>query len=86
MQRLNLADGLPDEVTGEARDITNGEDLPWWLWICNLGCHTNEVIGAGVQRARLAINDREAVFTFSRTDGTECIVRLVGGRRVRVDV
>ena len=58
-------------------DITDGNLLCWWLWICNLGPNTRKVIGTGVRSAHIAMptND-EAVFKFGRADDSECLVRL----------
>ena len=78
VQRLGLA-------CGDVRDITDGRDLRWWLWVCNLGRHTTRVIGDGVQRAQVRMNGKKAVFTFSRSDGTECIVMLSSERRTWVE-
>ncbi len=84
VERL-MTEGL---VSGESQNasamlnITDGSTLRWWLWICNLGNLTWEVIGVGVHSARLALNGcDEAVFTFSRADDTECTVRLQCIRR-----
>ena len=75
-------DCVPNEPSGNWLDITDGRRIRWWLWICNLGNHTNTVIGAGVRTAHMAMNaDNEAVFKFTRIDGTECVVRLVCMRR-----
>ena len=85
-------DCIPNEPSGKWLDITDGRRLRWWLWICNLGNHTRTVIGAGVCTAHMAMNaDNEAVFKFTRIDGTECVVRLVCmrqgcGRQLRVSV
>ncbi len=77
-----MAGAIPNAADGGARDITNGLDLPWWLWICNLGGHSQEVIGAGIHTARLAMNDAdEVVFTFIRSDDTECNLTLCSLRR-----
>ena len=73
---------IPDEQSGSKMDLTDGQVLRWWLWICNLGNLTREVIGAGVVKAHLAMNGSdEAVFTFTRADDTECTVRLYCHRR-----
>ena len=73
----NKLQSIPDERDGGALDITDGSVLRWWLWICNLGLHTREVIGVGVRCARVAMNDTdEAVFTFTRVDDTDITVRL----------
>ena len=83
---------IPDIQSGAWLDITCGRHLLWWLWICNLGNHTRTVIGAGVHIAHVAMNtDHEAVFKFTRIDGTDCVVRLVcmhqgHGRQLRVYV
>ena len=73
---------IPDEQSGSKMDLTDGQVLRWWLWICSLGNFTREVIGAGVVKAHLAMNGSdEAVFTFTRADDTECTVRLYCHRR-----
>ena len=73
----------PDTSTGTLRtlplwlDITDGNLLCWRLWICNLGLHTRKVIGTGVRRAHVAMpTDDLAVFKFTRSDDSECLVNL----------
>ena len=69
-------------------DITDGNLLCWWLWICNLGQHTRTVIGTGVRSAHIAMpTGDEAVFKFGRADGSECLVRLrCTNRKLKVHV
>ena len=77
MEQLLNEKQIPDEQTGSKMDLTDGQDLLWWLWIPNLGNFTDKVIGGGLVKAHVAMNGRnEAVFTFSRADATECTVRL----------
>ena len=58
-------------------DITREWDIPWWLWVSNLGHRTNDVIGEGIVRALLSRSkDGEAVFTFILTDSRETHVIL----------
>ena len=77
VQALRAQGLIPDEQSGSSLDITDGAHLRWWLWICNLAAFTWRVIGSGVCSAHVAMNgDDEAVFTFTRTDDTECTVRL----------
>ena len=77
VQALRAQGLIPDEQGGSSLDITDGAHLRWWLWICNLAAFTWRVIGPGVCSAHVAMNgDDEAVFTFTRTDDTECSVRL----------
>ena len=46
-------------------DITDGTSVCWWLWTCNLGAMTEEVIGPGIYAATLARSALEEVhFTF----------------------
>ena len=63
-------------------DITNGEVLRWWLWICNLGRYSRDVIGVGVIRAEVSMADRRksATFTFYRVDSTSSRVVLASSR------
>ena len=73
---------IPDVRSRAGLDITCGQHILWWLWICNLGTHTRSVIGAGVRAAHLTMDtDNEAVFKFTRIDGTECVVKLTCMRR-----
>ena len=73
---------IPDVRSRAGLDITCGQHILCWLWICNLGNHTRSVIGAGVRAAHLTMDtDNEAVFKFTRIDGTECVVKLVPMRR-----
>ena len=67
---------------GGALDITDGTTLRWWLWICNLGHHSRDVIGPGVTGARVSMTEdwMEATFTFYRTDGSRSRISLVRGR------
>ena len=82
VERLMQAGAIPNAADGRARDITDGQDLRWWLWICNLGGQEQEVIGAGIHTARLAMNNAdEVVFTFIRADDTECSLTLCCLRR-----
>ena len=59
-------------------DITDGSILQWWLWIGNLGSNSQAVIGDGITRARVSMDQdgRKATFTFHRTDGTDINVLL----------
>ena len=76
-----------DVRSGAWLDIICGKYILWWLWICNLGNHTRSVIGVGVRDAHLAMNtNHEAVFKFSKTECTQCVVRLVCMSRERLQV
>ena len=78
---------IPHVQSGAWLDITCGKYIVWWLWICNLGNHTRSVIGAGVRDAHMAMNTNdEAVFKFSRIDGTEYVVKLSCMRRGQLQV
>jgi hypothetical protein len=73
---------MPDVRSKPGLDITCGQHILWWLWICNLGQHTKFVIGAGVHAAHLTMDtNHEAVFKFTRTDATECVVKLARMRQ-----
>ena len=76
---------IPDIGSGAWLDITCGKHLRWWLWICNLGNHTRTVIGAGIHTAHLAMRvNHEAMFKFTRIDGSECAFTLRGnGLQIR---
>ena len=78
---------IPDVRSRAGLDITCGQHILWWLWICNLGNHTRFVIGAGVRAAHLTMDtNNEAVFKFTRIDGTECVVKLACMRRGQLQV
>ena len=76
-----------DDAEGRGLDITNGTELLWWLWICNLGALSTEVIGVGVEHAWVAKFPRGGhfVFTFQRVDKTTTRVHLTGGH-IEVEV
>ena len=62
----------PQEV-----DVTDGAVTKWWLWTCNLGKNTAQVIGAGIERAFLTRGSLvEYHFRFVRVDGSEACVVL----------
>ena len=43
--------------------------FPWWLWLCNLGSLTNEIIGHGVTRIDLVeLHRDQAMVDFARFD------------------
>ena len=73
-------------------DLTDGTRLTWWLWICNLGPSTTDAIGVGVREAHVTMkSEHEAIFEFTRTDHTKCMVRLFchqgsSARRLRMYV
>ena len=49
----------------------------WWLWLCNLGLETREVLGAGVVRAFLRHRGRFVKHVVcTRADATEITVAL----------
>ena len=61
----------------DALDITDGYQVPWWLWACNLGGWTEEVIGVGVCKVELMRWDANQVaFRFTRADDTQAVVML----------
>ena len=62
-----------------AVDITDGNLIRWWLWLPNLGNHSQEIIGVGVKKAWLSMrgNGNSAAFNFQQTDGTCIQVLLV---------
>ena len=63
-------------------DITDGTHLRWWLWTCNLGPNTEEVIGTGIYAAKLARPAPEEVLSTFRHVGTETARVVLGlGRR-----
>ena len=76
VQHLRREQTLPEFG---AVDITDGRLIRWWLWLPNLGNHSQEVIGVGVTRAWLSMRDNgnSAAFNFERTDGTCIQVLLV---------
>ena len=65
-------------MSDTALDITNGGILQRWLWVGNLGNNSRAVIGDGITRARVSMDQdgRKATFTFHRTDGTDINVLL----------
>ena len=69
---------IQNEPRDTALDITNGGILQWWLWVGNLGINSQAVIGDGITRARVSMDQdgRKATFTFHRTDGTDINVLL----------
>ena len=79
---------IEDEDPRVGLDITDGKVLRWWLWICNLGVNSTEVIGVGVIGAKVSIMDRghSATFTFYRVDGTSSRVVLTLGGKVSIYV
>ena len=70
------------------KDITDGSILRWWLWICNLGAHSKDVIGPGVTEARVSMTDdwMSATFTFERADGSSRQVVLSRGRHQELNI
>jgi hypothetical protein len=75
VQRLLNANEIPS--LPNALDITDGEQVRWWLWVCNLGFHTRDVIGSGIDAAQVSHTGFEKVlFTFRRIDGTSAEVEL----------
>ena len=86
----NIAERIPtlDDAEGRGLDLTYGTELLWWLWICNLGAHTIEVIGTGVQSAWVAkpSHGNGFVFTLQRVDDTTSRVHLTGGRFGELEV
>ena len=85
-----IAERIPtlDDAEERGLDITDGTKLLWWLWICNLGLHSFEVIGEGVERAWVAkrFSGNVFVFTFQRVDDTTSRLRLTGGRFGELEV
>ena len=68
---------LEGDLTPVPFEITSGERIRWWLWICNLGRFSREVVGVGVNQAWVASEaDNEFVFTFKHIDDTVCHVNL----------
>ena len=58
-------------------DITDGAVIPWWLWVGNLGHHTDAIIGEGIVRAFLSRRQKaEVVFTFIHGDNSYTYVTL----------
>ena len=58
-------------------DITDGTIIRWWLWVCNLGQRTRDVIGEGIQEVHLSRTlAQEVVFKFVRVDNTETSLLL----------
>ena len=80
---INVDHCVDDAVSFSVMTFQGGaQSTPCWLWICNLGQHTRFVIGAGVRAAHLTMDtNHEAVFKFTRTDATECVVKLACMRR-----
>ena len=76
VQELLKEQTLPQHV---AVDITDGRLIRWWLWLPNLGNHSQEIIGVGVTKAWLSMKDNgnSAAFNFEQTDGTCVQVFLV---------
>lgn len=59
-------------------DITDGELIPWWLWVSNLGHRTRHVIGEGIEEVHLSQTlAQEVVFHFIRVDNTKASL-LIG--------
>ena len=89
VENLRSMDMIPEEndAPRQALDITDGRVFRWWLWICNLGYHSREVIGVGVHGARVSLTKgaNTAAFTFDRTDGTRCRVLLQCRGRARCE-
>ena len=55
---------------------TSDASFKWWLFVCNLGKNTKEVLGPGIMAATLEEkNDKYALLAFARTDNT--VVRLM---------
>ena len=51
--------------------ITQDAPFKWWLFVCNLGKHTQEVIGPGLTTATLEHKGQNAIgLLFTRSDGT----------------
>ena len=79
---------IEDEDPRVGLDITDGKVLRWWLWICNLGVYSKEVIGEGVLTAQVSITSKgnAATFTFNRVDSTSSRVVLTSAGKVRIFV
>lgn len=51
--------------------ITEDAPFKWWLFVCNLGKNTQEVIGPGLTAATLEHKSQDAIgLLFTRSDGT----------------
>ena len=51
--------------------ITGDAPFKWWLFVCNLGKNTQELIGPGLTAATLEHKSQNTIrFLFTRTDGT----------------
>ena len=54
--------------------ITEEASFKWWLFVCNLGKNTRELIGCGLTAATLEHKSQETDFSqrllFTRSDGT----------------
>ena len=51
--------------------ITEDAPFKWWLFVCNLGKNTQELIGPGLTAATLEHKSQNTIrFLFTRTDGT----------------
>ena len=60
--------------------ITEDAPFKWWLFVCNLGKNTQEVIGPGLTAATLEHKNQDAIgLLFTRSDGTS--VRLSVSQR-----
>ena len=61
--------------------VTNDAPFKWWLFACNLGKNTREVIGPGITAAVLD-TDRHLVFTRSDNTTVKLVVTATGTRVV----
>ena len=64
--------------------ITEDAPFKWWLFVCNLGKKTQEVIGPGLIAARLEHKSQDAMgLLFTRSDGTS-VQLLVSPEATRI--
>ena len=72
---------LQNLVLPRDRDLTDGVNFQWWLWLANLAQHQAEVIGVGIRTAQLVhLNANCAVLQFTRVDQSVVQVRLTEKR------
>ena len=64
--------------------ITEDAPFKWWLFVCNLGKNTQEVIGPGLTAATLEHKRKNAIgLLFTRSDGTS-VQLLVSSEATRI--
>ena len=64
--------------------ITEDAPFKWWLFVCNLGKNTQEVIGPGLTAATLQHKSQDAIgLLFTRSDGTS-VQLLVSPKGTRI--